>query len=194
MPVDFKVPDLGENIESGDIVNVLVKEGDQVAAEQPVFEVETGKAVVELPTPHAGKITKIHVEKGSKVKVGDLAADDRDGGPRAPPRLRQGSPGRTGRGHKPAPAARKRRRRQRRRVAPAAHADKTTAARRPGAAPASATAWRRPRPNRGRIAAGRPATRRLARELGVDLGQVNGTVRPAESPKKTSRQPCAADK
>src|SRR5580692_6788339 len=71
MPVDFKVPDLGENIESGDIVSVLVKEGDEVTAQQAVFEVETGKAVVELPTPTAGKITKIHVEKGSKVKVGD---------------------------------------------------------------------------------------------------------------------------
>ncbi len=83
MPVDFKVPDLGENIESGDIVSVLVKEGDQVAAEQPVFEVETGKAVVELPTPHAGKITKIHVEKGSKVKVGDSLLTIETGAPAA---------------------------------------------------------------------------------------------------------------
>ncbi len=69
--IEFKVPELGENIESGDIVNVLVKEGDEVQADQPVFEVETGKAVVELPTPQAGKITKMHVQKGAKVKVGD---------------------------------------------------------------------------------------------------------------------------
>ena len=46
MAVDFKLPDLGENVESGDIVNVLVKEGDEVQANQSVFEVETGKAIL----------------------------------------------------------------------------------------------------------------------------------------------------
>src|SRR5438093_1356210 len=71
MAFDFKLPDLGENVESGDIVNVLVKEGDEIQPEQNVFEVETGKAVVELPCPQGGKISKIHVQKGSKVKVGD---------------------------------------------------------------------------------------------------------------------------
>ncbi len=71
MAIDFRLPDLGENIESGDIVNVLVHEGDQIVAEQGVLEVETGKAVIELPCPHAGRVTKVHVKKGSKVKPGD---------------------------------------------------------------------------------------------------------------------------
>src|SRR5438046_6606677 len=71
MAIDFKVPDLGENVESGDIVNVLVHEGDEIQAEQSVMEIETGKAVVELPCPFSGRITKVHVQKGSKVKVGD---------------------------------------------------------------------------------------------------------------------------
>ena len=71
MAIDFKVPDLGENVDSGDIVNVMVKEGDEIQAEQSVMEIETGKAVVELPCPYAGRITKIYVQKGSKVKVGD---------------------------------------------------------------------------------------------------------------------------
>ena len=71
MAVEFKLPDLGENIDSGDIVNVLVSEGDEISAGQNVLEIETGKAVVELPCPHGGKIKKIHVSKGSKVKVGD---------------------------------------------------------------------------------------------------------------------------
>ena len=48
MAIDFKVPDLGENVESGDIVNVMVKEGDEISADQSVMEIETGKAVVEL--------------------------------------------------------------------------------------------------------------------------------------------------
>src|SRR3954449_4988528 len=71
MAIDFKVPDLGENVDSGDIVNVMVKEGDDVQAEQSVMEIETGKAVVELPCPYPGRVTKVHVQKGSKVKVGD---------------------------------------------------------------------------------------------------------------------------
>src|SRR5438477_10158260 len=71
MAIDFTLPDLGENIESGDIVSVLVKEGDEIQADQNVLEIETGKAVVELPCPYPGRITKVHVQKGSKVKVGD---------------------------------------------------------------------------------------------------------------------------
>src|SRR5688500_584102 len=71
MAIDFKLPDLGENVESGDIVSVLVNEGDTIQAEQGVFEVETGKAVVELPCPHSGRIAKIHVQKGAKVRVGE---------------------------------------------------------------------------------------------------------------------------
>ena len=70
MAIDFKVPDLGENVDSGDIVNVMVKEGDEIQADQRVMEIETGKAVVELPCPYAGRIAKVHVQKGSKVKVG----------------------------------------------------------------------------------------------------------------------------
>ena len=47
MPTDFAVPNLGENIDEGDIVKVMVKEGDLIEAEQNVMEIETGKAVVE---------------------------------------------------------------------------------------------------------------------------------------------------
>ncbi len=70
MNVEFRLPALGENIEDGDIVNVLVHEGEKIAANHPVFELETDKAVVEIPCPHSGKIAKIHVGKGDSVKVG----------------------------------------------------------------------------------------------------------------------------
>ena len=70
MVIEFKLPELGENIESGDIVNVLVNEGDEIAANDGVFELETDKAVVEIPCEHAGKIVKIHVRKGESVTVG----------------------------------------------------------------------------------------------------------------------------
>jgi pyruvate dehydrogenase E2 component (dihydrolipoamide acetyltransferase) len=70
MKQEFKLPELGENIESGDIVNVLVREGQTIAANDGVLELETDKAIVELPCPHAGKIVKVLVKKGQTVKVG----------------------------------------------------------------------------------------------------------------------------
>src|SRR5687768_14752439 len=72
MAIDFKLPELGENIESGDVVNVLVKEGDQITANQSVVELETEKAVVEVPCPHAGRVTKVHVQKKQTVRIGGL--------------------------------------------------------------------------------------------------------------------------
>ena len=70
MNIEFKLPELGENIDSGDVVSVLVREGDVIAGNDGVVEVETDKAVVEIPCPHAGKIAKVHVAKGQTIKVG----------------------------------------------------------------------------------------------------------------------------
>src|SRR5688572_23118792 len=72
MATEFKLPDLGENIESGDIVSVLVKPGDVIEANQGVVEIETEKAVIEVPAPSGGKVEKIHVKPGDTVKVGQL--------------------------------------------------------------------------------------------------------------------------
>ncbi len=70
MNVEFKLPELGENIESGDIVNVLVRQDDRIVGNQGVIELETDKAVLELPCPHAGRVVTIHVNKGDTVTVG----------------------------------------------------------------------------------------------------------------------------
>ena len=71
MNIEFKLPELGEHIESGDVVNVLVEEGEPIAANQGVCqELETDKAVVEIPCPHAGRVVKVHVHKGETVHVG----------------------------------------------------------------------------------------------------------------------------
>ncbi len=70
MQKEFKLPELGENIESADVVNVLVKEGDSLKKDQGVVEIETDKATIEVPSPIEGKITKILVKPGDKVKVG----------------------------------------------------------------------------------------------------------------------------
>lgn len=77
--IEYKLPDLGENITSGDLVKVLVNVGDTVAVDQNVLEVETDKAVVEVPINVAGIIQDIKVQAGQKVNVGDavfiLSAD-----------------------------------------------------------------------------------------------------------------------
>jgi len=70
--VEFKVPDLGENIESADVINVLVKKGDSISIDQGVIEIETDKATVEVPSSVEGKIVEVNVKTGDKVKVGDV--------------------------------------------------------------------------------------------------------------------------
>jgi pyruvate dehydrogenase E2 component (dihydrolipoamide acetyltransferase) len=70
MPIEFKLPSLGENVRTGDVVKVLVKEGDVIEANQGVCELETDKAVVEIPCPYAGRILKVHFQAGQTVEVG----------------------------------------------------------------------------------------------------------------------------
>ena len=72
MPFDFTLPDLGEGITEGEIRKWLVKEGDSVEEHQTVLELETDKAVVEVPSPKKGKILKINKEEGEIVKVGEV--------------------------------------------------------------------------------------------------------------------------
>jgi pyruvate dehydrogenase E2 component (dihydrolipoamide acetyltransferase) len=72
MTVEFKLPDLGEGIHEAEIIGVKVKEGENVKEDQPIFEVETDKAVVEIPSPYAGVITKIYVSPGQTVTVGSV--------------------------------------------------------------------------------------------------------------------------
>jgi len=72
MPFEFKFPDVGEGIEEGEIVEWNVKEGDNVKADQVIGKVETDKAVVDIPSPKSGRILKILVKPGQKVKVGQV--------------------------------------------------------------------------------------------------------------------------
>jgi pyruvate dehydrogenase E2 component (dihydrolipoamide acetyltransferase) len=75
---EFKIPELGENITAGDVVRLLVKPGDSVAKDQPVLELETDKATIEVPSDVAGTVKEIKVKQGDKVKVGQtvLTLDD----------------------------------------------------------------------------------------------------------------------
>jgi len=70
MAIEFRLPDLGENIEAGEVLNVLVSAGQILSEDEPVIELETDKAVIEVPSSVAGKIVSVHVGKGDRAAVG----------------------------------------------------------------------------------------------------------------------------
>ena len=72
MPYEVKLPDIGEGIAEGEIVRWLVKTGDAVKEDQPLVEVMTDKASVEIPSPRAGSIARLHAEEGATVPVGSV--------------------------------------------------------------------------------------------------------------------------
>ena len=83
---EFKLPDLGEGLTEGEVVRWLVAEGDAIVLNQPIVEVETAKAVVEIPAPYAGTVVKLHAGEGDTLDVGaPLSSVDAGGGaPSAP--------------------------------------------------------------------------------------------------------------
>ncbi|HYW78316.1 MAG TPA: dihydrolipoamide acetyltransferase family protein, partial [Thermoguttaceae bacterium] len=157
MNIEFKLPELGENIESGDIVKLLVRPGDRIAANDGVVELETDKAVVEIPCPYEGTIAKILVSKGQSVNVGQVllsveveeeaVEEQAEEAPAEPP------------AKFPQPES------------PVASGGSPVALTEATAEPKSATSKKG-----GPLPAG-PAARRLARELGVDLQKVAGSGR-----------------
>lgn len=188
MAFDFNLPDLGENIKSGDVVNVLVREGDVIAANQPVVEIETDKAVVEVPCPQGGRVAKIHVKQGDSVPIGGvLVTVEADGAAAPAPAAVKPAPA-----AKPAPTAKPAQPvaaapapipptivPQPVPPAPAASVIPNGSTWSAGGAPtapaiAAAVAEAPAKSGAEPIAAG-PAIRRLARELGIDLAHVTGT-------------------
>jgi len=72
MATEFKLPELGENIESGDLVRLMIKPGATIAEGEPVMELETDKAVVEVPSSVTGTIGEVRVKEGDKLRVGQV--------------------------------------------------------------------------------------------------------------------------
>src|SRR4026209_481297 len=81
MPTDFTLPELGENVTAGDVVRVLVSPGDAVAKDQPVLELETDKATIEVPSSVAGTVKDVRFKQGDRIKVGQvvLTVENGDG-------------------------------------------------------------------------------------------------------------------
>lgn len=187
MAKEFKLPNLGEGITGGDVVQVLVAEGDTIKAEQPILEIETDKAVVEVPCSFGGVVAKLHVKQGEKVKVGqplisvnvDSQADASASTGRPDKRESADTKAAPAQGTEPAEKPSKEASgNKKREEKPAPTAQRTppapiVEAALPGESPRS-TALRE-----DELVPAGPATRRLARELGVDLHQVAAT-RPGE--------------
>lgn len=150
--MDVKLPPLGEGVDSGSVVAILVKEGDQIAKGQGIIELETGKAVAPVPSPAAGKVTKIIVSVGDKISVGQPILSLEGGAP--------------------APAAPK--------AAAAAAKPPSRPARPASPQPAQEEAPEEPMPEEEPDAdapapAASPTLRRIARELGIDLRRIHGS-------------------
>jgi 2-oxoisovalerate dehydrogenase E2 component (dihydrolipoyl transacylase) len=163
----FNLPDLGEGLTEGEVVRWLVAPGDTVTLNQPLVEVETAKAAVELPSPFAGRVARLHAQEGDTVDVGaPLVSVEVEGGEPAAGAAGPEAPAATE--PEPAQAAEEERQptlvgpgpraegRRRRAAAPAADGSSTLTALRPKAT---------------------PPVRRYARDRGVDLAPLTGTGR-----------------
>src|SRR5262245_39265916 len=194
---EFKVPELGENVEQGDVTRVLVKVGDTISREQSVVELETDKATIEVPSSVAGVVKEIKVKAGDKVKVGAViltvddastssgtgnGADARDAGaapePESKPEPRQqekaaekvvSMPRR-----EPPPAAAPEQPRAAA-VAPKPSAPASQASARQGSVEPAKAEAAQVRSREAPAAPAGPSVRRLAREIGVDINEVHGS-------------------
>ena len=157
--IEFRLPELGEGIESGQVIEVFVSPGDKVSLEQPLLEVETDKAAVEIPSPADGTIVDVCVSAGDTVEISQvLVRMDGDEEGREPP---EDAP-EAAKEEKPAeaqpPLPEKEPEEEKKQVPP----------------PKSALEDDIVPPGPLAVAAA-PSVRRLARELGVKLSSVSGT-------------------
>src|SRR5438105_10279917 len=80
MATEIKLPALGENVDSGTVVKVLVSPGDKVTEDQPVLDLETEKASVEVPASASGTVKEIRIKEGDTIKVGQVLLTLEEGG------------------------------------------------------------------------------------------------------------------
>ena len=147
--MEVKLPELGDNVTQATVVGVLVKEGDRVEPGQPLLELETDKAVVEVPAEAGGVVKLVLVKVGDEVRPGlpFLELAEAEGGAEAPPLKAEERP-----------------------EAPAPKAEEA-----PRPAPKEAPPAPQEAPSERRLIPAAPSIRRLARELGVDLTRLRGT-------------------
>lgn len=184
MAIEIKVPDLGEGIESGDVLEVFVSEGEVIEKDQSVVELETDKATVSVPSSAAGKVVKVSVQSGETVSVGAVLIEVEGAAEPAPAAEPEPAPAAPAPEPEPTPAPEPVVAEEPAPVSPTpTPAPVTPPAPAPVTPPApvaaqtsapSAPATPAGSISDAAVAAG-PAIRRFAREVGVDLGHVAGT-------------------
>jgi len=171
MAYEFKLPDIGEGVVEGEIVRWLVNVGDTVREDQPLVEVMTDKATVEIPSPLAGRVSSIPLKPGQIVKVGGVLLVIEPSG--------AGAPARAGNGHGAAPPRAAAETIDERPPTLPARPGTPAAPRDPPARAAADTIDELPGDDAPAEPGGRPlaapAVRKLARELGVSLEHVHGS-------------------
>ncbi len=169
MPFEFRLPDIGEGVVEGEVVSWKVKEGDAIALDQPMVEIMTDKATVEIPSPRKGRVAKLMVAEGKICAVGDvLIVIDEANGKAAVEASAAATAPAASPATPPQPAA------SAKAGVPMATPDATRVA--PQTASAASSSLASGTAEGTRVLA-TPATRRLARELGVDLRGVPATGR-----------------
>jgi pyruvate dehydrogenase E2 component (dihydrolipoamide acetyltransferase) len=173
-----ELPFLAEGIEGGDVVQVLVHEGDQVTEGQSLIELETDKATVPVPAPATGKIARLLVRQGDHLKVGQVLVEleRADGEAQASTTSAPGKPAIAPAPHPPpaveAAHAQSVQQREEHQAQPSA--PESSSAPETSTEPAHADPAAEPSQSSGATIPAPPSVRRLARELGVDLTHVKG--------------------
>jgi pyruvate dehydrogenase E2 component (dihydrolipoamide acetyltransferase) len=164
--MDVKVPKLGEGADSGVVVSILVKEGDQVSEGQTIIELENEKAVAPVPSTAGGTVTKIRVKEGDKISVGQVILS-LGGKSAAKPAQEDEAPQEDEAEDEPEEKTDDRREEK--------AAEREPVAKRAGGGRVAGLDGVLAEPSANVAAA--PALRKLARELGIDLARVQGTER-----------------
>jgi pyruvate dehydrogenase E2 component (dihydrolipoamide acetyltransferase) len=160
--MDVKLPHLGEGADSGTVVNLFVKEGDQVTKDQPILELENEKAVATVPATGAGTVTKVFVKVGDKISVGQKILTLSESGKAEAPVKSEAKPTSAKK-----PAAK---------TEPETETDEPAQSEKQPAEPGDASEAASDAGPETTVAAS-PTIRKLARELGIDLARVRGTAR-----------------
>ena len=167
MATEFKLPELGENIESGTVASVKIAEGDAVEENQVTFELETDKAVVDIPAPANGKVTKVMVSEGDDVNIGQILFYFEEGDGSAAAKTEEKSDAeKTGVAADEKPPA------DSAKAEPAPVVPPVTSEPPAQVQQKSAPA---PAPVSHSLAPAAPSVRRFAREIGIDINHVPGT-------------------
>jgi pyruvate dehydrogenase E2 component (dihydrolipoyllysine-residue acetyltransferase) len=188
MKREVKLPALGEEVDEGDVLKVLVSEGDRVEEGDSILEIETDKATLEVPSDASGTISKIEVSAGDRIRVGQtlLVVESEESANRTKPSPKSESEPRAAEREKPTESAEPEQNSETsEEPEPEPEAEhepgeeeESEEERVPARARTSAARERAPehRPeHRGAAIPAAPSVRRLARELGVDLAQVEGS-------------------